>query len=231
MNVDIRTLKNVMVYDGGNEGRPLQTTAVTIDDLLKELQMSIGPDDAVTPGSDVKITDGAEVRITRNGVTVVNKTEEVAAPVQNINDDTMMKGQQQVMDPGAPGEKITTYRIQLINGKETGKEKLGEKITKEAKPKIVKIGTKQPPQPVISDGEVWDRLAKCESGGNWAINTGNGFYGGLQFDKGTWISNGGGQYAALPNQATREQQIAIATKVRDARGYSPWPACKKKLGL
>jgi uncharacterized protein YabE (DUF348 family) len=231
MNVDIRTIKNVMVYDGGNEGRQVQTTAVNIDELLKELQTSIGPQDAVTPGADVKITDGAEVRITRNGVTVVNKTESIDPPVQNINDDTMMKGQQQVMDPGAPGEKISTYRIQLINGKETGKEKLGEKVTKEAKPKVVKVGTKQPPQPVISDGEVWDRLAKCESGGNWAINTGNGFYGGLQFDKGTWLSNGGGAYAPLPHQASREQQIAIATKVRDARGYNPWPACKKKLGL
>jgi resuscitation-promoting factor RpfB len=232
MNVDIRTLKNVMVYDGGNEGRALQTTAVTIDDLLKELQMSIGPDDAVAPGSDVKITDGAEIRITRNGVTVVNKTEPVQPPVQNINDDTMMKGQQQVMDPGTPGEKITTYRITLKDGKEMSRDKLGEKVTKEATPKVVKIGTKQPPQPVISDGEVWDRLAGCESGGNWAINTGNGYYGGVQFDAGTWRSNGGTAYAPLPNQATREQQIAIATKVRDARGgYSAWPACSKKLGL
>jgi uncharacterized protein YabE (DUF348 family) len=231
MAVDIRTIKNVMIYDGGNEGRAIQTTAVNVDELLKELQTSIGAQDSVTPGADVKITDGAEVRITRNGVTVVNKTEEIAPPVQNVNDDTMMKGQQQVMDPGAPGEKITTYRIQLINGKETGKEKLGEKITKEAKPKIVKVGTKQPPQPVISDGEAWDRLAKCESGGNWATNTGNGFYGGLQFDKGTWTANGGGAYAPRADLASREQQIAIATKVRDARGYSPWPACKKKLGL
>jgi uncharacterized protein YabE (DUF348 family) len=232
MTVDIRTLKNVMVYDGGTEGKQIQTTAVTIDDLLKELQMSIGPDDAVAPGADVKITDGAEIRITRNGVTVVNKTEDVAPPVQNINDDTMAKGTTQVMDPGAPGEKIVTYRITLKDGKETSRQALGEKVTKEAKPKIVKVGTKKPDNPVISDGDVWDRLAGCESGGNWAINTGNGYYGGVQFDAGTWRSNGGTAYAALPNQATREQQIAIATKVRDARGgYSAWPACAKKLGL
>jgi uncharacterized protein YabE (DUF348 family) len=232
MSVDIRTIKNITVYDGGNEGRQLQTTAVTIDELLKELQTAIGPDDSVTPGSDVKITNGAEVRITRNGVTVVNKTETVAPPTETINDDTMMKGTQQVVEAGAPGEKIATYRITLKDGKETSREKLGEKVTKEPVKKVVKVGTKQPPQPVISDGEVWDRLAQCEATGNWAINTGNGYYGGLQFDAGTWRSNGGTQYAPLPHQATREQQIAIATKVRDARGgYSAWPACAKKLNL
>jgi uncharacterized protein YabE (DUF348 family) len=232
MSVDVRTLKTITVYDGGNEGRQVQTTAVTIDELLKELQTSIGPQDAVTPGADVKITNGAEVRITRNGVTVVNKTEPVPPPVENIDDDTAMKGTQTVVDPGAPGEKISTYRITLKDGKEISQEKLGEKVTKEPVKKVVKVGTKQPPSPVISDGEVWDRLAQCEAGGNWAINTGNGYYGGLQFDGGTWRSNGGTAYAPLPHQATREQQIAIATKVRDGRnGYSAWPACAKKLGL
>ncbi|TCO58405.1 resuscitation-promoting factor [Actinocrispum wychmicini] len=232
MTVDVRTLKNVTVYDGGNEGRAIQTTATNIDELLKELQVSLGPDDAVTPGSDVKIANGAEVRITRNGVTVSNVTEDVAPPVQNVNDDTMDKGTQQVVDPGTPGQKIVTYRIQMKDGKEVKREKLGEKVTKDATPRIVKVGTKKAPAPVISDGEVWDRLAGCEAGGNWAINTGNGYYGGLQFDAGTWRSNGGTAYAPLPNQATREQQIAIATKVRDARGgYSAWPACSKKLGL
>jgi uncharacterized protein YabE (DUF348 family) len=232
MNVAVQTLKNVMVYDGGSEGRALQTTAVTINDLLKEQQLSIGPDDAITPGGDLKITDGAEIRITRNGVTVQNKTETMDPPVQQIQDDTMAKGSQQVMDPGAPGEKIVTYRIQLKDGKQVSQEKLGEKVTKDAKPKIVKVGTKKPDNPVINDGAVWDRLANCESSGNWAINNGNGFYGGLQFDKGTWASNGGTAYAPLASGATREQQIAIATKVRDARGgYSAWPGCAKKLGL
>jgi hypothetical protein len=79
---------------------------------------------------------------------------------------------------------------------------------------------------------VWDRLAECESGGNWSINTGNGYYGGLQFNDGTWDANGGEQYAPYAHQATREQQIAIATKVRDNRGdYGAWPGCAKKLGL
>lgn len=87
------------------------------------------------------------------------------------------------------------------------------------------------PVAAVSDGSVWDRLAKCESGGNWAINTGNGYYGGLQFNNGTWISNGGGEFAARADLATREQQIEIASRLQARRGWGPWPACTKKLGL
>ncbi len=80
--------------------------------------------------------------------------------------------------------------------------------------------------------DVWEKVAACESTNNWKINTGNGYYGGLQFSKSTWDSNGGQQYAEYPHQATREQQIAIATKLRDAAGgYGPWPNCSSKLGL
>lgn len=77
----------------------------------------------------------------------------------------------------------------------------------------------------------WDRLAGCESGGNWAINTGNGYYGGLQFSGQTWSAFGGGQYAPTANQATREQQIAIAEKVLASQGWGAWPACSASLGL
>ena len=83
--------------------------------------------------------------------------------------------------------------------------------------------------PTDSSGRNWDAVANCESGGNWAINTGNGFYGGLQFDYGTWLSNGGGAYAPRADLASRAQQIAIANKVADARGSSPWPVCGQYL--
>jgi hypothetical protein len=99
---------------------------------------------------------------------------------------------------------------------------------------IVTIATPRPAAPRVptySGGSVWDDLAQCESGGNWAINTGNGYYGGLQFSYGTWHDYGGGAYAEYPHQATREQQIAVAERLRAARGYAPWPACRVKLGL
>lgn len=77
----------------------------------------------------------------------------------------------------------------------------------------------------------WDRLAQCESGGNWRANTGNGYYGGLQFSRGTWRSFGGGAYAGTANHASRSQQIAIAEKVLRSQGWRAWPACSRKAGL
>ena len=74
----------------------------------------------------------------------------------------------------------------------------------------------------------WDAVAQCESGGNWSINTGNGFYGGLQFTLSTWHAYGG---SGLPNHASRAQQIAVAKKVQAAQGWGAWPACTSKLGL
>ncbi|OZC55212.1 resuscitation-promoting factor [Rhodococcus sp. 06-621-2] len=77
----------------------------------------------------------------------------------------------------------------------------------------------------------WDRLAQCEAGGNWGINTGNGFQGGLQFSPSTWNSHGGQQYAATANQASREEQIAVAEKVLASQGWGAWPSCSSSLGL
>ncbi len=77
----------------------------------------------------------------------------------------------------------------------------------------------------------WDRLAQCEAGGNWAINTGNGYQGGLQFSPSTWNAHGGGQYAATANQATREQQIVVAERVLANQGWGAWPSCSSSLGL
>lgn len=77
----------------------------------------------------------------------------------------------------------------------------------------------------------WDRLAQCESGGNWAINTGNGYQGGLQFSPSTWRAYGGGEFAPTANLATREQQIVIAERTLAGQGWGAWPACSRSLGL
>ncbi|SOC89556.1 Pyruvate/2-oxoglutarate dehydrogenase complex, dihydrolipoamide acyltransferase (E2) component, and related enzymes [Curtobacterium sp. 314Chir4.1] len=79
-----------------------------------------------------------------------------------------------------------------------------------------------------ASGSTWDALAQCESGGNWAINTGNGYYGGLQFNLGTWQANGG---AGNPASASRSAQIAVAERVLASQGWGAWPACSAKLGL
>ena len=85
--------------------------------------------------------------------------------------------------------------------------------------------------PSAPSGSVWDRIAQCESGGNWSINTGNGYHGGLQFSGQTWRAFGGGKYAPTADQASRAQQIDIAKKVQAQQGWGAWPACTSKLGI
>ena len=81
-----------------------------------------------------------------------------------------------------------------------------------------------------ADSVNWDAIAQCESGGNWSINTGNGYYGGLQFSRSTWKAYGGGKYASTANKASRAEQIRIAEKVLDGQGIGAWPTCGKKAG-
>ncbi|MGW5497909.1 transglycosylase family protein [Streptomyces olivaceoviridis] len=81
-----------------------------------------------------------------------------------------------------------------------------------------------------ADNGVWDRIAQCESGGNWHINTGNGYYGGLQFSAGTWRAYGGTAYAPTADQASRSAQIAVATRVQQAQGWGAWPVCSGRAG-
>ncbi|MBB5153828.1 transglycosylase family protein [Saccharopolyspora phatthalungensis] len=83
--------------------------------------------------------------------------------------------------------------------------------------------------PAANAAPDWDKLAQCESSGNWSINTGNGFSGGLQFTPSTWAAYGGTQYAGSAHQATREQQIAVAEKVLASQGSNAWPGCTAKL--
>lgn len=81
-----------------------------------------------------------------------------------------------------------------------------------------------------ADSGVWDRIAQCESGGDWHINTGNGYYGGLQFSAATWRAYGGTAHAPTADRATRSQQIAVATKVQRAQGWGAWPTCSARAG-
>jgi resuscitation-promoting factor RpfA len=78
---------------------------------------------------------------------------------------------------------------------------------------------------------VWDRVAKCESGGNWKINTGNGFYGGVQFSASTWKAYGGKTYGSQAHLATKAEQIAIARRVLAGQGPGAWPTCSRRAGL
>jgi hypothetical protein len=82
-----------------------------------------------------------------------------------------------------------------------------------------------------SAGSVWDSVAACESGGNWSINTGNGYYGGLQFSGSTWRAYGGGSYAPRADLASRDAQITVAQRVLASQGPGAWPTCGARAGL
>jgi hypothetical protein len=85
--------------------------------------------------------------------------------------------------------------------------------------------------PAQARGSVWDGVAACESGGNWAISSGNGYYGGLQFSRSTWKAFGGTRYASTANRASKSAQISTAKRVLAAQGPSAWPACGQRAGL
>ncbi len=227
MTLEVKTAKTITVINGGEQPRELTTTAVTVEELLKQQGIEVDGNDSVTPGSGKQLADGAVVRIERTGTSTVNVRMPIEPPVKEIVDNTMLKGERKVEKPGKPGEKIVFFRVTTRNGEETDRESVGEKIITEAEPKVVRVGGKEPP-----NSGVWNKLAQCETDGNWQANTGNGYYGGIQFDKQTWDAFGGEQYAAYPHKATRAQQIAVATKVRDKRGgYGAWPSCSEQLGL
>ena len=144
----------------------------------------------------------------------------------------MYQGNTKVLTAGVPGRAVATYDVTYVYGKRAGRKLVHRVVLTQPKAQVEKVGTKQRPAVRLaanSGGLNWDGVASCESGGNWHINTGNGFYGGLQFDYGTWLSNGGGAYAPRADLASRSEQIAIATKVYNARGSSPWPVCGQYL--
>jgi hypothetical protein len=182
---------------------------------------------AVTPAGAASARAGGDgsQRSSYVHVRIVTKTierQKFSAPVIQRDDSSMNVGQTKVVRPGRPGIRDVTYRFRLENGQVVRRTMIDSKIHREPRAKIVRVGTKQP-------FGVWDRLANCESGGNWHINTGNGYYGGLQFNLGTWHSYGG---TGLPSQHSRESQIAVATRLRNAQGgYGAWPACAARLGL
>jgi resuscitation-promoting factor RpfB len=143
----------------------------------------------------------------------------------------------QLKDPDVihPGQKLKIpSKHQKLN-----KRPLGAIVVKAEPLAVAKVSsatTSEPyiaPKPVVravsyANGSTWDRLAACESGGNWQINTGNGYYGGLQFSLSSWRGVGGQGY---PHQASKAEQIRRAEMLRASGGWGHWPACSAKLGL
>ncbi|MFC6344041.1 transglycosylase family protein [Nocardioides hankookensis] len=230
MTLDVVTPKDLVVQIGDKKPVHRTLTALTVEDALDEMGVDLGKYDETKPAADHVLEDGDKLVFTN--VKVVRK--HVDGEVMDFgtverDDDSMYEGETSVVRDGRTGLRDVTYRIVYRNGEISVKKVLQQDVQRQPVDEIVEVGTKAPSTNYAGGNTVWDRLAQCESGGNWAINTGNGYYGGLQFNLGTWQANGG---SGLPSNASRETQIAIATKVRDASGgYGAWPAIAESLGL
>jgi uncharacterized protein YabE (DUF348 family) len=219
MALQITTPKTLTVKLGRAAPRRVVLAAADVRDLLDELGASYDGNDRVSPGRDTLQADGQEIVVRRSPRAPGHGArDEVEPRVVERRDDSLYAGDTETVRAGRPGVRDVTYRVVYRNGREVRRTVLTQTVVAQPVPTIVKVGTK-----TVPDGSVWDRIAQCESGGNWHANTGNGYYGGLQFNLGTWRAYGG---TSRPDLVSRAQQIAVAERLRDASGgYGAWPVC------
>ncbi|KSU66591.1 resuscitation-promoting factor [Arthrobacter sp. NIO-1057] len=240
--------------------KTVSTTASTVKELLAEQNIKVDGNDEVNVKADdetdknvkdsTAIKAGVEVEVIEVNVKTWDETRDIDFDTKKVKDKTLAKGETEVKTEGEKGERELTLRQETRNGKKGEEEVLKSKVTKEPVAEVIKVGTKvEEKKEEKQDDEknsestskkstdtsnisaTWKALAKCESGGNWSINSGNGYYGGLQFSASSWRAVGGTKYAPLPHQATPQEQIAAAEKLRASGGWGHWPACSAKLGL
>jgi len=241
LDVDVVTPKNVTLLVAGKKTAVVATTSLTVGDLLTAEKVSVAAQDRVAPATATLLTNGATVTVDKVTTSTVKDTVAVPFSTTTKTDASLSKGVTKVITKGKDGKAVRTYSVTTVNGKVASKKVTAQTTVTAPVTQVVQKGTKPLPTPAATpapsagntsgaglntaNAAMWDRIAKCESGGNWSINTGNGYYGGLQFNLGTWRSAGGTQFASSPNKATREQQITVANRLYASRGLQPW-GCK-----
>lgn len=252
----VRTMKDVVIDDEGEEVE-VSTLGLTVGDALEDSDLGVRESDRVDVDRSALLSDVDRIGVDRQVNIRFDPAEgdihDVATYADTVGDflreagvDTEGKRVSAGMDERLSDGFVLT--VEDERPKEEPKPEDGPKpeeekpepepVVEETEPEpvveetAVEVETvESKPAPAVSDDSVWDSIAQCESGGNWAINTGNGYQGGLQFNPQTWNAYGGGEYAASADQASREQQIAVAEKVQAAQGWGAWPACTASLGL
>jgi resuscitation-promoting factor RpfB len=230
MSLPVVSAKTVQLNDAGVT-RTLHLAAPNVAGLLEAAGVPLKQNDTVLPAAWSPVVDDMQIQVTR--IRIDKVTQRVPLPPNNnqIPDVTMNMSRQVVDAPGTPGTQDVTFAVATVNGVETGRLPVANVVVTPARDGVLRIGAKPGTEvPPVSNGATWDSLSKCEAGGNWAINTGNGFYGGVQFDQNTWERNGGLRYAARADLATREEQIAIAEVTRARQGWGAWPVCSGRIG-
>lgn len=231
MSLPVVSARTVQVNDAGVV-RTVTLPAANVAGLLEAAGVPLQQSDTVTPPASAPVTDGMHVDVTRVRVEKVVARMPLQPPNRVIEDPTMNMSRRVVEDAGIPGTQDVTFAVARVNGVETGRLPVANVVITPAREGVLRVGAKPGTEvPPVSNGSTWDALASCEAGGNWAINTGNGFYGGVQFDQNTWERNGGLRYAQRADLATREEQIAIADVTRARQGWGAWPTCSGRSGV
>jgi len=234
----VSTPKRVTVVSAKGKSR-LVTTARTVAGALQDMKLRADRDDELEPVAGRELSDGMRIELT----TIDKRLRSVNAPIGYRTvvrySDNMYRGQERTLRSGQTGRERLQVRRVLADGELRTTKVVSRRVLDRPVPAVIVRGSAVRPAPepapapepttnYASGSTVWDQLAQCESGGNWAINTGNGYYGGLQFSLETWQGYGGTGY---PHEASRETQIAIAERVQAAQGWGAWPSCAASLGL
>jgi uncharacterized protein YabE (DUF348 family) len=233
----LRTPKHVVVVHDHKRSK-LMTTDATVGQVLSDLNINLRKHDRLSPRMKAPIADGMRIVVKRVSIKHVTKTESIPYSIVHRSDSSMYQGNSSVITSGVEGAKRLVYSVVYVDGKWTGRTLLRSAVLRQPTSEIERVGTKQrpvvhhtapPPPAASSSGLNWDAVAACESGGDWSINTGNGFYGGLQFTISTWDAYGGQAYAPRADLASREDQIAVAERVYAGQGAGAWPVCGANL--
>ncbi|MBB6403604.1 resuscitation-promoting factor [Arthrobacter sp. AZCC_0090] len=229
--VSIMTPKTVsLIVDGQSSAKT--TTAADVATVLGDAGVVLGPNDRVSQPNSAPVVQNMVIKVSRVDTSkTATETENVPFDTVTTEDPAQFTDQKTVTQEGVLGLLSKKFKLVLVDGREASRTLVSSDVTVNPVSAKVTVGTKERPKPAaaVASGPtgapneaMWDKIAQCESGGNWAINTGNGYYGGLQFDIQTWIGSGGGAYAPNASQASKAQQIDIANRVYAQRGLSPW---------
>jgi uncharacterized protein YabE (DUF348 family) len=229
MALPLVSAKRVHINDGG-VASDQRLAAPTVGQLLAAAGAPLQQHDTVAPSAATPVIEGMQIVVTRIRVHNVPARIPLPAPLRRIQDPTLNISRHVDEDPGTSGTQDVTFAVSTVNGVETGRRLVAHNVVTRARPSVQRVGAKPGTQvPPVSNSATWDALASCESSGNWAINTGNGFYGGVQFDQNTWERHGGLRYAPSADLATREEQIAIAEVTQALQGWGAWPVCSVRV--
>lgn len=232
-DVDAESTAVFSLQDGSQEVRAVSAPDTTVGEFLEQTGIPLEGGDEITAGLDTPLSEAADVIVTRKRTTVITESRPLELAQQIIHDDSLPLGTEMLESAGLPAMQEILFAVDTVNGVEVGRQEVATGAVFGGKAPVVRVGTRddRPKAPAYSGGSMWDALAQCEATGNWGINTGNGFYGGLQFTQSTWEAYGGGAYASRADLASREAQIAVAQRVQAGQGWGAWPACSSRLGL